>query len=70
MRGIMSYEFDLAVACGLTRRFGPSPSETVAMPLWKRALLKVMPVRHRWKLSSLAPRIREFEQRIASATPG
>ena len=29
-------EFDVAVICGLTRRFGPYPQEVAAMPTWRR----------------------------------
>ncbi len=55
-------EIDLAVICGLTRRFGPYPQELEAMPMWRRWAVRLLPRRHRWRLSYLAPDIRRFER--------
>ena len=55
-------EFDLAVICGLTRRFGPYPQEVAALPVWRRCAVRLLPRRHRWRLSYLAPDIRRFER--------
>jgi hypothetical protein len=52
--------FDLAVICGLTRRFGPYPQEVAAMPTWRRWGVRLLPRRHRWRLSYLAADIRRF----------
>ena len=57
------YEFDLAVAAGLTKRFGPSPAEVETWPRWKQALCKVTPRKHRWRYSANASVIRKFETR-------
>ena len=67
-------EFDLAVICGLTRRFGPYPQEVAAMPTWWRWAVRLLPRRHRWRLSYLAADIRRFErdrlERSGCHTPG
>jgi hypothetical protein len=67
-------EFDLAVICGLTRRFGPYPQEVAAMPPWRRWAVRLLPLRHRWRLSYLAADIRRFErdrlQLFGCHTPG
>ena len=67
-------EFDLAVICGLTRRFGPYPQEIAAMPAWRRWSVRLLPRRHRWRLSYLAADIRRLErdhlQRSGCHTPG
>ena len=67
-------EFDLAVICGLTRRYGPYPQEVAAMPSWRRWAVRVFPRRHRWRLSYLASDIRRFERdrlaRSGCQTPG
>jgi hypothetical protein len=67
-------EFDLAVICGLTRRLGPYPQEVAAMPAWRRWVVRLLPRRHRWRLSYLAADIRRFERdRVARSgchTPG
>jgi hypothetical protein len=66
--------FELAVICGLTRRFGPYPQEVAAMPSWRRWAVRLLPRRHRWRLSYLAADIRRFErdrlQRSGCHTPG
>ena len=54
--------FDLAVICGLTRRFGPYPQEVAAMPAWRQWVVRLLPRRHRWRLSYLAKDIRHFER--------
>ena len=53
--------FELAVVCGLIRRFGPYPQETAAMPSWRRWAVRLLPRRHRWRLSYLAADIYRFE---------
>ena len=55
--------FDLAVAAGLTRRFGPSAAEKETWPGWKRALCRLTPTKHRWRYSVNADIIRDFETR-------
>jgi len=55
-------ELDLAVICGLTRRFGPYPQDVAVMPTWRRRAMRMLPRRHRWRLSYLAPDIRRFEK--------
>jgi hypothetical protein len=54
--------FELAILCGLTRRNGPLGRELDAMPGWRRRMLRLLPRRHRWRLSYLAPDIRRFER--------
>jgi hypothetical protein len=54
--------FDLAVICGLTRRFGPYPQEVAAMPTWRRWAVRLLPRRNRWRLSYMAADIRRFEE--------
>ena len=67
-------EFDVAVICGLTRRFGPYPQEVAAMPPWRRWAVRLLPRRHRWRLSYLAADIRSFErdrrEQTGCHTPG
>lgn len=55
---------DRALACGLTKRFGPSSVEVAAMPVWRRVLVGCLPASHKWRLSSLAPKIRAFEKSL------
>ena len=66
--------FELAVVCGLTRRFGPYPQEVASMPLWRRWAVRLLPRRHRWRLSYLAEDIFRFErdrvERSGCHTPG
>ena len=57
-------QFDRAVACGLTKRLGPSAAEVGAMPVWRRLAVACLPVGQRWRLSTLAPEIRAFEQSV------
>lgn len=57
-------EFDHAVACGLTKRCGPSEVEVQAMPAWRRLSVSCLPTDQRWRLSSLAPEIRAFEKSL------
>jgi len=54
--------FDLAVICGLTRRNGPLERELEAMPVWRRRAVRLLPRRHRWRLSYLAADIQRFER--------
>ena len=67
-------EFDFAVICGLTRRFGPYPQEVAAMPAWRQWGVRLLPRRQRWRLSYLAADIRRFErdrlERWECQTPG
>lgn len=53
---------DFAVKCGLTRRFGPAADEVALMPLSRRALVSCLPRGQRWRLSTLDPAIRAFEE--------
>jgi hypothetical protein len=55
--------FDLAVYAGLTRRLGPSNAEIETWPGWKKAVLRLTPVKHRWRFSAHADLIRDFETR-------
>ena len=55
-----------AAACGLTKRFGPSIAEVAAMASWRRLAIKVLPVSQRWRLSSLAADIKEFDRALAA----
>lgn len=52
--------FDHAVAAALTSRNGPCAHE---MPAWRRIAVRLLPRRQRWRLSVLAPDIREFKRR-------
>ena len=61
--------FELAVFCGLTRRFGPYPQEVASMPSWRRWAVRLLPRRHRWRLSYLAGDIYRFERSVCH-TPG
>jgi hypothetical protein len=54
--------FELAIVCGLTRRYGPLARELDAMPAWRRWAVRLLPRRQRWRLSYLAPDIRRFEE--------
>jgi len=54
--------FELAIICGLTRRNGPPAREVEAMPTWRRWAVRLLPRRHRWRLSYLAADIRRFEE--------
>jgi hypothetical protein len=66
--------FELAVVCGLTRRFGPYPQEVAAMASWRQWVVRLLPRRHRWRLSFLAADIQRFErdrvERSGCHTPG
>ena len=57
-------ELNLALACGLMRRWGPSSAQLVALPWWRRAACRVLPRGHRWRVHPLAPQIREFDRRV------
>ncbi len=54
--------FELAIICGLTRRNGPLARELEAMPAWRRWVVRLLPRRHRWRLSYLAPDISRYEE--------
>ena len=60
--------FDRAVACGLTRRCGPSEVEVQVMPAWRRLMVCFLPVGQRWRLSVLAPEIKAFEKSVGRAS--
>ena len=59
-------EMNLAVACGLMRRWGPSPAQLAALPWWRRTVCRLLPRGHRWRLHSLAPHIRDFERQLTA----
>ena len=58
-------DLDLALACGLMRRWGPSPAQKSALPWWRRNACRVLPRSQRWRLHPLAPAIRDFEDRLS-----
>lgn len=62
---------DLALTCGLLRRWGPSPAQLAALPWWRRTVCRLLPRRHRWRVHPLAQTIRELERRLSiSAAAG
>ena len=58
-------ELDLALVCGLMRRWGPSPTQMAELPWWRRTACRVLPRSQRWRVHPLAPTIRDFEDRLA-----
>lgn len=56
--------FELAVVCGMIHRNGPLARELAAMPIWRRWAVRLVPRRHRWRLSYLAEDIHRFEQSV------
>ena len=58
-------EMNLALECGLMRRWGPSPAQLAELPWWRRTVCQLLPRRHRWRVHPLAPAIRDFEDRLA-----
>ena len=63
---------DLALACGLLRRWGPTPAQLAALPWWRRTVCRLLPRRQRWRVHPMAPLIRDRDirsARTASATP-
>ena len=58
-------ELNLALVCGLMRRWGPSPAQLAALPWWRRTACRVLPGSQRWRVHPLAPVIRAFEDRLA-----
>ena len=60
-------DLDLALACGLMRRWGPGPAQLVALPWWRRTVCRLLPRRHRWRVHPLAPLIRDFERRLSTS---
>ena len=58
-------DLDLALACGLMRRWGPSPAQLAALPWWRRTACRVLPRSQRWRAHPLAPAIRDFEDHLA-----
>ena len=64
-------DLDLALTCGLLRRWGPSPAQLAALPWWRRTVCRLLPRRQRWRVHPLAQPIREFERRLSiSAATG
>lgn len=59
-------QLDLAVACGLTKRFGPAAEEVAAMTPWRRVAVVCLPMGQRWRLSALAADIKAFEAAAGS----
>lgn len=59
--------FDRAVACGLTKRFGPSEVEVRAMSVSRRLVVACLPRNQRWRLSALAEEIRSFERGVGGS---
>lgn len=60
-------DLNLAVACGLMRRWGPSPTQMVALPWWRRMVCRLLSSRHRWRIHPLAPMIRGFDRRSSTS---
>ena len=58
-------DLDLALVCGLLRRWGPSPAQLAALPWWRRTVCQLLPRRHRWRVHPLAPAIRDFERHLS-----
>ena len=58
-------DLDLALACGLLRRWGPSPAQLAALPWWHRTVCRLLPRSQRWRVHPLAPQIRDFERRVS-----
>lgn len=44
----------------LTSRYGPADHEVASFPWWKRIAVKATPTHLRWRYSSLAPQIRQW----------
>ena len=64
-------DLDLALTCGLLRRWGPSPAQLAALPWSRRTACRLLPRRQRWRVHPLAQSIREFERRLSiSAAAG
>ena len=64
-------DLDLALTCGLLRRWGPSPAQLAALPWWRRTVCRLLPRRQRLRVHPLAPHIGEFERRLSiSAAAG
>ena len=64
-------DLDLALTCGLLRRWGPSPAQLAALPWWRRTVCQLLPRRQRWRVHPLAPQVRDFERCLGiSATAG
>ena len=58
-------DLDLALTCGLLRRWGPTPAQLAALPWWRRTVCQLLPRRHQWRVHPLAPAIRDFERRVS-----
>ena len=58
-------ELNLALVCGLMRRWGPSPAQLASLPWWRRTACRVLPRSQRWRVHPLAPAIRGFEDRLS-----
>lgn len=55
------YEVEIAHVgrIALIGRFGPDRTELAEFPMWKKVVVRVIPVRHRWRLSWAAPLVKE-----------
>ena len=58
-------EMNLALACGLMRRWGPTPAQMAELPWWRRTACRFLPRSQRWRVHPLAPAIRDFERRVS-----
>lgn len=60
------YEAEIAHAgrMALIYRFGPDKDEIAHFPVWKKVIFRVLPVRHRWRLSWAVEPIKEYLARV------
>ena len=58
-------DLDLALTCGLLRRWGPSPAQLATLPWWRRTACRILPRSQRWRVHPLAPAIRDLERRLS-----
>lgn len=56
-------DLDLALTCGLLRRWGPSPAQLTALSRWRQTVCRLLPRSQRWRVHPLAPMIRDFDRR-------
>lgn len=61
-------DLQVAAICGLTYRFGPTDAQLAEMSWWRRALCRVLPQRHRWRVTPLAGQIREYNRLVTPPT--
>ena len=57
-------EMNLALVCGLMRRWGPSSAQIAELSCWRRTACRVLPRSQRWRVHPLARTIRDFEDRL------